>query len=253
MFSAQAATAFADALHDRPNWFTVTHEQAARARRIITRDFWNSDTPFYQPAYKEIGFPFVAGRMTADTMAGVYQSAPYQSVIQTEAGYSKIFDFPTEAAPNSAANIFSPSNQLLAAAFRQFMLCDLHIYGPQELSWSFAVEISRLEKNDVQRGTGQPHVDGGPGLRLPSLTLNDLAVTKMARDFRQGKSSNILLGGGRGIPRIYSAVDNFPTEFRNGGQFNAHDVVHFTIEEHWSPEIPEPCTRVFLRAIATPV
>jgi hypothetical protein len=248
-------------IEDRPEWLTITPEQAEKARRIITREFWQEDYPFDKPAYQEIGFPFVAGQITQPNIDRILDSDEYTAL---ESGRMRErFDrkwkigFP-DASILDRENLVTIHNskapEFLAGAFKQMMICDFFIYGQRNLQWKFEVDIARLEKSEVQRPNAKSkyHIDffdiDGQGRADPYLVGN------MAKAIRIGEL--ICLGDGqpmmRGIHRLYVASSKFASEFP-GHHFNAWDIIHFEVEPHCSPRVPETCTRLFVHGTARPL
>ncbi|MDX2028843.1 MAG: hypothetical protein SFW62_09450 [Alphaproteobacteria bacterium] len=241
----------------RPDWLTITDEQAAKARRIITRDFWNSDRPFDQPAYKEIGFPCRVGYLTAKNVQNIYQSSEYRDVDEgRNLRYVKPYilsfiDRPEPEILHYSAYTTVPA--FLMEPIRQFMICDYSIYKQERVFWSFDVDICKLYKGSFHRGDGEWHSDVFGDSANMDETLDNEKIKNCARNFREGRF--IPPYNSTGMPRIYIAASSFSTQFEavSTSAFSPWDIIHYTVEKHASPPSPGPCTRFLLRCSVTPI
>ncbi|MFY9287719.1 MAG: hypothetical protein WAO98_04375 [Alphaproteobacteria bacterium] len=225
-----------------PNWITISEEQAERARRLLTQDFWNSDQPFDQPAYKEIGFPFGAGNLTAEDIATIYGSEAYQRA-QADPRYIYKRNFRPHfgALPDEFEFLVGPCQQIIDI--------DQHIYGESQLDWYFTVQINHVRRHATQRPKGK-HRDSSYG------RVN--YVKALAETFRRGeaypfKVRDDIPAFTKGITRHYIVADRYPTRFTNSFFPAPNQISHYVAEEHWSPSVPEDVLRVMLRAKATPI
>ncbi|MFY9287720.1 MAG: hypothetical protein WAO98_04380 [Alphaproteobacteria bacterium] len=248
-----------------PTWVTTSKAQIDKARRILTPDFWDSDTPFQQAAYEEIGYPFSVGNVSAQAKRGVYQSNSYRFVktglidrIRSDLGPNL---FPKAESDPKQQDLLS-----IEKVCQQMVEADRVLYGDHRIAtqyldnggityddptvvWIFSLDILNLKKGERHRGSSE-HSDSDLGDEEYIKTLVEAMRAKRANCYMRNSDAPMYH---KGPTRHYVTSNLYPTHFSKGRPFKPWEIVHYIAEKHESPLAPKRGTRCFIRAKATPV
>ncbi|HEU0118463.1 MAG TPA: SPASM domain-containing protein [Alphaproteobacteria bacterium] len=215
----------------------------ARARTIITPEFWNSDAPFFQDAYADINFPLTIGDMTQESMEDIYNSGRYKKIQAGTVMNSQ--DFPVYG--DALTEPFPDFFKFLTNGARQMMYADRFIFNQPDTYWHFTIDIKALTAGQTHRFPGR-HADSD---------LSDANHVRMlAEHFRKGEEflaheEYYPRHVQTGVTRHYTMADIFPTLFDL--PLKRGKIGLYVAEDHESPVVDEDCLRTLLRGKATPI
>ncbi len=234
---------------------SITEEQAARARYVNSSEFLNArSNPFLSEQYRNIGFPFSAGRITPEgeeveqIRSYVEENGRRGAIVHGErytyrgrtAPYYFEPGYLTLDLRKPIEEQFIGCSKLARRINRHIAEIDFAIYGQPKLQIAYQVDAIQLANGKIHRAENVHwHADAHYG---ESKEVEDRL--KLVREGKRGQEI--------GLTRVYTAASECPTEFRNR-EFEPWEIAHFMAEEHNSPVVPTDCIRIFYRAWVVPL